>query len=166
MRASKNSRAFTMMEVLVTVAIVGATMVPIISMMIFSQRGTMKISDFVIAQNLAIETMEMYKNKDFETVVQLTEENDIKVGEKIEIMGRSGQIYDTSGKGAKGPIITYPSDYARFNRKVVVENLQGQGTQATELKIIRVIVTWTDKRGREVPSRIELKALVVNEDAI
>lgn len=155
-----------MIEVLVTVAIVGAALVPIISMMIFSQRGTTKISDFVIAQNLAIETMELYKNKDFDTIVQISEENDIKIGEKIEITGRSGQKYDSSGKGSKGPIITYPPDYARFRRQVLIENRQGQGTEATELKVIHVIVTWTDKQGRQVPSKIELKSVVVNEDAI
>jgi prepilin-type N-terminal cleavage/methylation domain-containing protein len=158
---------FTMMEVLVTVVIIGTSLVPILSMMIFSHRGTIKVSDMIIAQNLAIETMELYKNKDFETIVELSEENDIKVNEKIELTGRGGETYDTSGKDINSkPIITYPPDYQRFKRTIIIDNKQGQGTEATELKIITVKITWVDKKGVPASGSVELKSIVVKEDAI
>lgn len=167
LRHQRTESGFTMMEILVTLVIVGSALVPIFSMMLFSQRGTVKISDYIVGQNLAIETMELYKNKDFDTIVEISEENDIKIGEKIEIIGRFGQKYDSSGKDINGkPIITYPKDYLRFKRTVQIENKQGQGTEATELKIINVSVTWKDKKGADTPSRIVLKSLVVNEDAL
>lgn len=156
-----------MMEVLVTVMLIGTSLVPILSMMIFSNKGAIRISDMIIAQNLAIETMELYKNKDFDTIVEISEENDIKINEKIELIGRGGEKYDTSGKDINSnPIITYPEDYQRFKRTVEIDNKQGQGTEATELKIITVKVTWVDKKGVESKGSVELKSIVVKEDAI
>lgn len=164
---SASQSGFTMIEILVTLVIVGTALVPIFSMMLFSQRGTIKISDYIVGQNLAIETMELYKNKDFDTIVEISTDNDIKVGEKIEIIGRFGQKYDASGKDINGkPIITYPADYLRFKRTVQIINKQGQGTDATELKLINVSVTWKDKKGFDAPSKIVLKSLVVNEDTL
>jgi type II secretory pathway pseudopilin PulG len=164
---AQSTRAFTMMEVLVTVMLIGTSLVPILSMMIFSNKGAIRISDMIIAQNLAIETMELYKNKDFDTIVEISEENDIKINEKIELIGRGGEKYDTSGKDINSkPIITYPEDYQRFKRTVEIDNKQGQGTDATELKIITVKVTWVDKKGVESKGSVELKSIVVKEDAI
>lgn len=144
-------RGFTLVEILVTIVILGIIIVPITRLIIFSVWGTEKTKDFVVAFNLAKEKMERLRLVPFDALGN--ESNDLWSEEELsrdpdaetfrkEYLARYGFEHAPAD-----------AETARFEREVRVDPAADKLHKASRLK--KVTVTVRRKGGGE-----ELCALV------
>ena len=151
-----NRRGFTLIEILVTIVILGILIIPITRLIIFSVWGTSKTKDIVIAFNLAKDKMERMKILKFDDIIN--EENDIFSKRELETYPGADDFLKDYQERYLIKYKPFPEKIARFERRVIVDDSVDTLHKKSQLKKVKIVVK---KKGS---SRVlaELVTLVCN----
>lgn len=131
-------RGFTLVEIMVTIVILGIIIVPITRLIIFSVYGKEKTKDYVIAFNLAKEKMERLRMLDADTIGN--ESNDIFSADELAA-DPNAETFRKEFLAKYGlPYEPYPKEIAEFEREVRVDPEVDKIHKESMLKQVAVTV--------------------------
>jgi len=146
----KLRKAFTFIEVVATIALIGIFMVPLLRMMVIGKKGSIQSEDFLIVSNLAREKLEEMEvipfskiNSDFDNFGPIFADvyekkfrginkdsgkfykvfTDIWTKKDKELYSKAYELFAKRYKLIYGRnYIIYPDNYQKYRRIVMVEN--------------------------------------------
>ena len=152
-------RGFTLIEIAVTALLIGVALVPIFNMLSYGNRHTGKTRKMVMATYLAVESLEIIKQMDFDEVIG---QGKAKIQTKGLIYAnivknKKTYAYDTT----EGGMVSYGPEYRDFYREIAI--IQGQ--QNPDIKRVQVTVGWGNEKKKDAKSsKIVLFAVLIRDN--
>jgi len=139
--------------------LIGVALVPIFNMLSYGNLHTGKTRKMVMATYLAVESLEIIKQMDFDEVVG-------QANAKIQTKGlifaniiknKKTYAYDTTESG----MVSYGPEYRSFYKEVAIS----QGKQNPDIKLVQVTIGWGVTKKRDAKNNsIVLFAVLIRDN--
>lgn len=156
---AQNKRGFTLIEIAVTALLIGVALVPIFNMLSYGNKHTGKTRKMVMATYLAVESLEIIKQMDFDEVVGSPKQpiKDKSVIYAYIKKNKKTYAYDTS----EGGIVSYGAEYRGFYREITIF----ESPQNPDVKRVQVTVGWTASSTKDAKTnKIVLFAVLIRDN--